>query len=37
MLIYNTSVDTNNYESILDILYENKAINLARLIVSIAI
>ena len=37
MLIYNTSVDPNKYESILDILIENKAIKLARLIVCIAI
>jgi hypothetical protein len=37
MLIYNTSEDPNKYESILDILKENKAIKLARLIVSIAI
>jgi hypothetical protein len=37
MLIYNTSVDPNKYETILDILIENKAIKLAQLIVSIAI
>ena len=37
MLIYNTSVDPNRYESILDVLIENKAIKLAQLIVSIAI
>ena len=37
MLIYNTSVDPNKYESILDVLIENKAIKLAQLIVSIAI
>jgi len=37
MLIYNTSVDPNKYETILDVLIENKAIKLALLIVSIAI
>jgi hypothetical protein len=37
MLLYNTSVDTNSYETILDVLVENKAIKLAQLIVSIAI
>jgi hypothetical protein len=37
MLIYNTSVDSNKYECILDVLIENKAIKLAQLIVSIAI
>jgi hypothetical protein len=37
MLIYNTSLDPNKYESILDVLIENKAIKLAQLIVSIAI
>ena len=37
MLIYNTSVDPNKYECILDVLIENKAIKLAQLIVSIAI
>ncbi len=29
MLIYNTSVDSNKYETILDVLVENKAIKLA--------
>jgi hypothetical protein len=37
MLIFNTSVDTNKYECILDVLIENKAIKLAQLILSIAI
>ena len=37
MLIYNTSVDPNKYQSILDVLIKNKAIKLAQLIVSIAI
>ena len=37
ILIYNTSLDSNKYESILDVLVENKAIKLAQLIVSIAI
>jgi hypothetical protein len=37
MLIYNTSVDPNKYESILDVLIDNKAIKLAQLIVNIAI
>ena len=37
MLIYNTSVDPNKYETILDILIENKAIKLAQLIVTIAL
>jgi hypothetical protein len=37
ILIYNTSVDPNKYESILDVLIQNKAIKLALLIVSIAI
>ena len=37
MLIYNTSLDPIKYESILDVLIENKAIKLAQLIVSIAI
>ena len=29
MLIYNTSLDSNKYETILDVLVENKAIKLA--------
>jgi hypothetical protein len=37
MLIYNTSVDPKKYETILDVLIDNKAIKLAQLIVSIAI
>ena len=37
MLINNTSLDPKKYESILDILIENKAFKLAQLIVSIAI
>jgi len=37
MLIYNTSLDPKKYESILDVLIENKAFKLAQLIVSIAI
>ena len=37
MLLYNTSLDSNSYETILDVLVENKAIKLAQLIVSIAI
>ena len=37
MLIYNTSLDPKIYESILDVLIENKAFKLAQLIVSIAI
>jgi hypothetical protein len=37
MLIYNTSVDPNKYESILDVLIQNKAIKLAQLIVTIAL
>ena len=37
MLIYNTSLDPNKYESILDVLVKNKAFKLALLIVSIAI
>ena len=37
MLLYNTSVDANSYETILDVLVENKAIKLAQLIVNIAI
>jgi hypothetical protein len=37
ILIYNTSLDSTKYESILDVLVENKAIKLAQLIVSIAI
>jgi hypothetical protein len=37
MLIYNTSIDPNQYETILDVLIENKAIKLAQLIVSISI
>jgi hypothetical protein len=37
MLIYNTSVEPNKYESILDILFKNKAFKLAHLIVSIGI
>jgi hypothetical protein len=37
ILVYNTSIDPNKYESILDVLIENKASKLARLIVSIAI
>jgi hypothetical protein len=37
MLIYNNSLDPIKYESILDVLIENKAIKLAQLIVSIAI
>ena len=37
MLIYNTSVEPNKYESILDILVKNKSFKLALLIVSIAI
>ena len=36
MLIYNTSLDPNKYESILDVLIKNKAFKLALLIVSIA-
>jgi F0F1-type ATP synthase delta subunit len=36
MLIYNTSLDPNKYESILDVLIKNKAIKLALLIVNIA-
>ena len=36
MLIYNTSLHPNKYESILDVLIQNKAIKLALLIVSIA-
>ena len=36
-LIYNTSVDSKKYESILDVLIDNKAIKLAQLIVNIAI
>jgi hypothetical protein len=36
MLIYNTSLHPNKYESILDVLIENKAIKLALLIVNIA-
>jgi GH15 family glucan-1,4-alpha-glucosidase len=37
MLIYNTSLNPKKYESILDVLIENKAFKLAQLIVSIAI
>ena len=37
MLIYNTSLEVNKYESILDVLVKNKAFKLALLIVSIAI
>jgi hypothetical protein len=37
MLIYNTSLDPKKYESILDVLIENKAFKLAHLIISIAI
>ena len=37
MLIYNTSNKPNKYESILDVLTENKEFKLAHLIVSIAI
>jgi hypothetical protein len=37
MLIYNTSLDPTKYESILDVLIENKAFKLAQLIISIAI
>jgi hypothetical protein len=37
MLIYNTSLEANKYESILDVLVKNKAFKLALLIVSIAI
>jgi len=37
MLIYNTSIDPNIYETVLDVLIENKAIKLAQLIVSISI
>jgi hypothetical protein len=37
MLIYNTSLDPNKYESILDILIENKAIKLGQLVVRIAL
>jgi hypothetical protein len=37
MLIYNTSVKPNKYESILEIIIKNKAYKLALLIVSIAI
>ena len=37
MLIYNTSLDPNKYESIIDVMIENKAIKLAQLIVRIAI
>ena len=37
ILVYNTSEAPNKYESILDVLIENKAIKLAQLIVSIAI
>ena len=37
MLIYNTSLVPNKYETILDIMIDNKAIKLAQLIVSIAI
>ena len=37
MLVYNISLDSNKYESILDVLVENKAIKLAQLIVRIAI
>ena len=37
MLIYNTSLDPNKYESILDVLVKNKAFKLVLLIVSIAI
>jgi hypothetical protein len=37
MLVYNTSLDPNKYESILDVLIENKAIKLAQLIASICI
>ena len=37
MLIYNTSEDSNKYESILDVLIQNKAIKLAQLILNIAI
>ena len=36
MLIYNTWLHPNKYESILDVLIENKAIKLALLIVNIA-
>ena len=37
MIIYNTSIDSKKYETVLDILIQNKAIKLAQLIVSIAI
>jgi F0F1-type ATP synthase delta subunit len=37
MLIYNTSLDPKKFESILDVLIENKAIKLAQLIVNIAL
>jgi hypothetical protein len=37
MLIYNTSLDPNKYESIIDVLIENKAIKLAQFIVRIAL
>jgi hypothetical protein len=37
ILIYNTSEDPNKYESILDVLIENKSIKLLQLIVRIAI
>ena len=37
MLIYNTSLHSNKYESILDVFVKNKAFKLALLIVSIAI
>jgi hypothetical protein len=37
MLIYNTSLDPKKYESILDVLIDNKAFKLTQLIVSIAI
>jgi hypothetical protein len=36
LLIYNTSLDPNKYESILDVFIKNKAFKLALLIVSIA-
>jgi hypothetical protein len=37
VLIYNTSIDSNEYETILDVLIDNKAIKLAQLILSISI
>ena len=37
ILIYNTSLDPNKYESIIEVLIENKAIKLAQFIVRIAL